>query len=360
MKKPLILAFDTSCDDTSVALTSGYKVLANIISSQVELHKEFGGVFPTVAKQAHKENIDPTTKLALKRAGKTLSEVAGVAVTVGPGLAPSLEVGITYASQLAAELGVPLLAINHLEGHLWSSLVERNSPPTKDAISSSITESAAPIIYPVLGVIVSGGHTDFILVKGEGQYERLGFTIDDAAGECLDKVGRMLGLGYPAGAVIEQFAKKGDPARFDFPLPMTQVKDFNVSFSGMKTFSRNLIAKLDAAGSLDKQAIYDFSAGIQMAVFRHILYKLNKILEEYKVTELWLGGGVAANVSLRKLLRTKARIMGLKFRFPYAKNLCSDNAAMIGVVGGQKFLRGEGVQPGEKLDRQPNLHLGEV
>lgn len=371
----VILAIDTSCDDTAVALVQGEIILVNVVASQVELHKQYGGVFPTVAKQAHRENIDPSVKLALKRTGLTMKDISAIAVTVGPGLAPSLEVGINKAKDLAIEFQKPFISVNHIEGHLLSPLAKRNSI-TKDKKDKSANgnklvkkDSKVPQVkFPILGVVVSGGHTDFVLIKDFGKYQRIGFSIDDAAGECLDKIGRMIHLGYPAGPLIEQFAKKGDETRFKFPLPMTQSKDYNMSFSGLKTFARNLVIKLKqeakrkGKAGLDKQTIYDVCASAQHGVFRHILHKLEKVLEKEAVKEIWLGGGVAANVTLRKILRFKANQYGIKFRAPYTNKLCSDNAAMIGLVAVKKFTRGEViVKPGEleKIDRKPRWRIGE-
>jgi N6-L-threonylcarbamoyladenine synthase len=361
--EPIILAIDTSCDDTSVAIVQGEVVLVNVVASQVDLHKQYGGVFPTVAKQAHRENIDPTVKHALKRAGLKMNDISAVGVTVGPGLAPSLEVGINKAKDLAIEFKKPFISVNHIEGHLLSPLARRNSV-TKDKLVKKIPKTK----FPILGVVVSGGHTNFILIKDFGKYERIGFSIDDAAGECLDKIGRMVYLGYPAGPVIEEFAKKGDETRFKFPLPMTQSKDYNMSFSGLKTFARNLVIKLkqeatiEGKKGLDKQTIYDVCASAQHGVFRHILHKLEKVLEKEEVKEIWLGGGVAANITLRKILRFKANQYGIKFRAPYSNKLCGDNAAMIGLVASKKFARGEViVKPAdlEKIDRNPKWRVGE-
>lgn len=362
-----ILAFDTSCDDTSVSLVRGETILVNVIASQVELHKQFGGVFPTVAKQAHLENIEPSLLLALKRTGLTLEDVDAVAVTVGPGLAPSLEIGLTFAKNLAKKIKKPFIAVNHIEGHLLSPLAKRQTRKILKAKNQKKTQDKK-VKFPVLGLVISGGHSDFVLIKSFGEYERVGFTIDDAAGECLDKIGRMVGLGYPAGAVIEEFAKLGDAKKYEFPLPMTESRDYNLSFSGMKTFARNLISKLEQEAQeqgkigLDKQTIYDLCASAQYGVFRHIMHKLDKILAKENVKEIWLGGGVAANQTLRKLLRFKSNQHGLAFKAPYSKKLCADNAAMIGVVAAKKLERGEviiGPRAIAKVDRQPRWHIGE-
>lgn len=344
---PLILAIDTSCDDTSAAVTAGTLVLSNVIASQAQLHKPYGGVFPTVAKQAHKENIDRVVEVALKRAQVAATDLAAIAVTQGPGLAPALEVGIQKAQLLSQELRKPLIAVNHVEGHVLSPLAQ---PRTQ---SAPITAQ-----YPALALIVSGRHTQFVLVSEPGSYQTLGQSIDDAAGECLDKIGRMLNLGYPAAPVIEELARRGDPQAIKFPLPLTHIQTFDLSFSGLKTFARNLLAKMEAHQPLSQKQIYDFSASVQYAVFRHIIYKLNKVIQIYQVQEIWLGGGVAANTELRRQLRTTIRPFGLQLKVPYSKRLCMDNAAMIGVAAGFKLERGETTI--DKIDRKPRWPLSSL
>lgn len=363
-----ILAIDTSCDDTAAAVVAGVSVLANVIASQTQLHQQYGGVFPTVAKQAHKENIAPVIKAALQRAGVKKEELAAVAVTQGPGLAPALEVGIKAAKDLALANNLPLIAANHVEGHVLSVLAERKSRHKKTV---TITNAVRQINFPVLAMVVSGGHTEFVRIEQIGQYKIIGQTLDDAAGECLDKIGRMLNLGYPAGPIIEKFAKLGNPKAYDFPLPLTQTKDYNLSFSGLKTYARNKLEEITAQKPLTKQETYDFCASVQYAVFRHILYKLNKILENEAVKEVWLGGGVAANLELRKMIRKELRDLTkperaksrrqhpkIRFRAPYDKKLCMDNAAMIGVVAEFKLERGEIVANPSKLDRRPRWKIG--
>lgn len=356
-QNPLILAIDTSCDDTSAAVTQGRAVLSNVVASQVQLHKQYGGVFPTVAKQAHRENIALVVRAALQHAGVNESELAAVAVTQGPGLAPALEVGIEYAKNLSARLGVPLIPVNHIEGHVLSPLAL-----TKHA-GETHAEAAveAPLQFPILSIVVSGGHTEFVKISAIGQYQRVGFTVDDAAGEALDKFGRMIDIGYPAGQVIEEFARKGDPKKYLLPLPMTTSGNFNMSFSGLKTAGRNLTESLQAKGTLTKQDIYDLSASFQYSVFRAITYKLSKVLQSEHYFGIWLGGGVACNMALRAAIRTVARPYKLKLRVPYSKRLCIDNAAMIGVVGGFKFERGEGLEGAEiqAVERRPRWEVGE-
>lgn len=359
-QKP-ILAIDTSCDDTAAAVTCGFEVWSNVIASQTELHKPYGGVFPTVAKQAHKENIAPTVATALKRAGVTWQEISAIAVTKGPGLAPALEVGIAYAKEMAAKYKLPLIPVNHLEGHLLSVLAsgKARKADTQQPKQSNKSQPA----FPALGILISGGHSEFILVEDFGKYTRLGYTIDDAAGEALDKVGRMIDLGYPAGSVIEQFAKKGNPRAHDFPLPMTTSRDYNLSFSGLKTFSRNLVASLEEQGELDsQQAIYDFAASLQYSIFRHINHKLIKILADHpEIKQVWLGGGVAANVTLRKSIRETIKKSDLRAPLltPYSKRLCQDNAAMIGVAAAcaPSKTHIHSILEQEAIERTPNLRL---
>lgn len=371
-REPLILAVDTSCDDTSVAVVRGSVILSNVIASQVELHKPYGGVFPTVAKQAHKENIKPTVELALKRAKTNLEQIDALAVTTGPGLAPALEVGIRYVKKLAEKTNKPIIAVNHIEGHALSAIAQRNSRSKTDESAnnqSSKRESASKIQYPVLSIIVSGGHTEFVLFNEISRYEIIGSTIDDAAGECLDKIGRMLNLGYPAGPTIEKFAKLGNPKKVEFPLPMTTIKTFDMSFSGLKTFARNYLEANFGKASLKKQDVYDFCASAQYGVFRHIIYKLNKVLERYEIKEIWLGGGVAANTQLRKMIRSAikeyAKTVGqnptknIRFRTPYTNKLCMDNAAMIGLVAFYKFNRKEFVKEPNSLDRKPRWRINQ-
>ena len=377
-ERPVILAIDTSCDDTSVAIGQAETILSNIVASQNQIHKQYGGVFPTMAKQAHKKNIDACVDMALKKAGKNWQEIDAIAVTQGPGLAPALEIGIQKAKDLAEKNHKKLIAINHIEAHAISNLAEAKSNKTK--IEKEIK-------FPVLAMVISGGHSDFIFVKNIGDYQKLGQTIDDAAGECLDKVGRMLNLGYPAGPIMDDFAKKGDETRFEFPKPMTSTPDFDLSFSGLKTSARNMIKNLEKENKLDKQAIFDFTASFQKAVFDHINYKLERILfsenpeekiypgrkffknienEQIKVTpinEIWLGGGVASNNALRKSIRKNLnnykKMTGkeIPLKTPYRKKLCSDNAAMIALVAFFKYQKGIFQNPKE-LDRKARLSLG--
>lgn len=370
-----ILAIDTSCDDSSAAVIDGIRVLSNIVASQNQIHKQYGGVFPTVAKQEHQKNLDPAIHLAIKQAKANWSEIAALAVTVGPGLAPALEVGIEKTKELAQKYSKRIIAVNHIEAHALSPLAINNGKKNNDSLSLKI---------PSLAVVISGGHSEFILVNKIGDYQKIGQTIDDAAGECLDKVGRLLNLGYPAGPLLEKFAKKGQPDQFVFPKAMTSQANFDLSFSGLKTAARNLITDLEKQDQLNKQTTYNLALAIQTAVFEQIAYKLERILlspnleqQLYpsrdfmkhlkkgqvipsKINEIWLGGGVAANISLRKIIRKTLnqyqRLSGKKIalKLPYSKKLCGDNAAMIGLVANFKYERNEFID-NAILDREPNL-----
>lgn len=399
MKQNIILAIDTSCDETSIAVTQGRTILANVVASQVELHRPYGGVFPTVAKLAHQENVAPALALALKRARLTPDQLDAVAVTVGPGLAPALEVGITFAQAFAQQHNKPLIAANHLEGHVCSVLAEPNRRLLTPE-QSITTNKQASISFPILAIIISGRNSLFVRVEANStdslktahasktthasvsghssqtlqttlslerqprlkldtpaentpwqpafRYTVLGQSLDDAAGECLDKVGRMLNLGYPAGPVVEEFAKLGNTHRFPFPLPLTQVKTYDLSFSGIKTHSRHAIEKHGGIEQFSKQDIYDFCACLQTAVLRHLTYKLERLLLDSPVQygEVWLSGGVAANVALRRAIRQttceashRLHAHPPKVRVPCTKKLCGDNAAMIGVTCSNRFAK---------------------
>jgi len=347
MQNSLILAIDTSCDDSSAAVVRGQEVLSNIISSQS--HAEYGGVFPTVAKQEHVKNTRPVVDQALKTAGANFSDLAAIAVTQGPGLAPALEVGIAIAKELALEHHLPLISVNHIEGHALSplarpsdKLLEKNLDALKQSgetiFDRYFAKPVEQVEFPTLSIVVSGGHTDFILIEKIGVYHRLGYTLDDAAGEALDKFGRELGLTYPAGAEIEQLAKQGNSHKYPFPIPMTTSGNFNVSFSGLKTAVKTMIEKMHANHELTNQEKIDLCSSFQYAVFHAITYKVQKIQAHYHFSTIFLGGGVAANHSLRYALHQATE---RPIYVPYSMDLCRDNAAMIGLVASFKLERGE-------------------
>lgn len=552
MKKyPTILAIDTSCDETSVAVTQGMRMLSNAVASQIEIHRKYGGVMPLEAKLAHHEKINPTYLEALKRAGVKPSELDAIAVTVGPGLAIALEVGIEFAKSLSKELNKPLIAVNHMAGHLYSCLAvnSKGNPDPKIAINlenlnaqlipndefripnnelnlktniqnikkedkkkqpfsrltnehldfsqasnlkhNSLDELSfwtgahsqpdpesrfsknsgywmpclpagrlrgypqlqhdnanqssgylikSQDIYPILGLLISGKHTEIIGIqlnqksriqnsrpspneiqnlknpinklKNNSQFSnlksqltlnpiKLGQTVDDAAGECLDKFARMLDLGYPGAHVMEQLARAGNSKRFNFPLPMTQSHDLNYSFSGLKTAGRHQLEKMtnDQLSMINEKAnpkskirneiqqtetnqpsnhltleqlmpelptthyqlqatdISDLAASFQAAVIRAILYKLRKAIEMYQPQQLWVGGGVTANLELRKQLRHLAKKYQLTLRLPFTKRLMGDNAGMIGVAAYFQYLNQDFITNIDALHRQPRLSL---
>lgn len=344
-----ILGIDTSCDDTCASVLADNCVLSSIAASQIKLHQPYGGVFPTVAKLAHQQNLPATCETALKRAGVSMADLAGIAVTAGPGLAPALEVGIAFAKSLASQHHLPLLAINHLEGHLLSPLLNnRHQLPNHPQPKNS------------LGIIISGGHTQLMRLEQIGKYQLLGETLDDAIGECLDKIGRLLSLGYPAGPAIELLAKTGDPQTYQFPLPLTSRQDYDLSFSGLKTFAKNLIDNLSqqSPNGLSKTQLQDLAASCQRGVFAHLLYKIKKLLAKENFTPvIYVGGGVAANIYARAQLRALAKQFGKTTIYPYHRRFCGDNAAMIALVAYYQLQAGLCPQKLASIERQPNWQL---
>lgn len=346
----IILGIDTSCDDTSVALLRDDCILANIVSSQDDIHREWGGVVPNLARHAHETNFERVYQTALRRAHVALQDIDALAVTLGPGLAISLEVGLKKAKQLAEELSIPLYAINHMEGHLLSSLART---------STGRGTKLSDLSLPFLGLLVSGGHTEVILANALGSYEVLGQTVDDALGEAFDKVARMLGLGYPGGAALAKLAQQGNPSAYTLPIPMRGSGDMNVSYSGLKTATRNLIYEITDThpDELTKQQIVDIAATFQQAALKTILLKMEKALIAHPVKDVVLGGGVAANLELRKQLRSLAQRYGAKLHVPRQKKLASDNGAMIALAAYWRIQHGFPPSSLNELDRQPQLNI---
>ena len=321
-----ILAIDTSCDETSAAVLEDRKVLSNVIASQVDLHKKWGGVVPDIARRAHTEHIDSVVKEALARARLSEGDIDLFAATYGPGLAIALEVGLKKAQQMAITNERPLAPINHMEGHLLSpfALNSRGNhpkPPPEDSM-------------PSIGLLVSGGHTELILIKGFGSYTLLGETLDDAVGEAFDKVAKMLELGYPGGPIISEFAKKGSPGKFSLPIPMERSGDLNFSYSGLKTAC--LYKLEDTRKQLKGKPIaswtYDFTADFVESVVVSLILKLEMAVEEYSPKGILLGGGVISNVHLRHRIRSAMRTYDVPVYQPYSPLLYTDNAAMIGIA----------------------------
>lgn len=341
MSDPTILSIETSLDDTCAAVTRGLRVVSNVVSTQTSHHAAWGGTVPDIAKRLHKEWLPKVVTLAQKKAGSP--KLDAIAVTRGPGLAPSLEQGIAYAKQLSHDLKLPLIAVNHMEGHLLSSFAQ-----TKNG-----TRGLSNPLYPALGFLISGGHTELVLMRGLGDYTLLGQTLDDAAGEAYDKVARLLLLGYPGGPILADMATHGTP-RYHLPEPMTSRPDLNFSFSGLKTAARQYLEREQPA--LTKDFVQDFAASFQSAVFKHLLKRLRRAIDLYSPQMLLLGGGVVSNVALRDNTRQLAREYGLPVHYPYHKKLITDNAAMIGVVAYYHYLRNDFIQP-ENLDRLPNFNF---
>ncbi len=323
-KKPLILGIETSCDETAASLITeneeGFPiVLSNIVSSQVEIHKEFGGVVPELAARSHIEKIDWIVKKAIDESGKKIEEVDAVASTAGPGLIVCLSVGLSFGKAFASAMNKPFIAVNHLEGHALSPKLNTN------------------LDYPYLLLLISGGHTQYLSVQSLGKYKRLGTTIDDALGEAFDKTAKLLGIEFPGGPKIEIFAEKGDSKKYNLPKPIFNKGGCNLSFAGLKTA---ILKKSKLVKS--EQDKYDLAASFQKTI-EEILYKKTKIAftEFEKINKLnekifVVAGGVAANKKIRSMLINLCKENNYKSIFPPTE-LCGDNAAMIAMVGLEKF-----------------------
>lgn len=338
---PTILSIETSLDDTCAAVTRGLRVLSNVVSSQTSHHAGWGGTVPDIAKRLHKEWLPKVVDLALRNAGHP--KLDAIAVTRGPGLAPSLEQGISSAKELSHQYSIPLIGVNHMEGHLLSSFAQ-----TKNG-----TLGLPSPLYPALGFLISGGHTELVLMNDIGDYTLLGQTLDDAAGEAYDKVGRLLMLGYPGGPILAEMAKSGTP-KYHLPEPMTTRSDLNFSFSGLKTAARQYLER--EKPELTKEFIQDFAASFQSAVFKHLIKRLSRAIDLYSPQMLLLGGGVVSNTSLRETVRKLAKEYNLLVHYPRNKKLITDNAAMIGVAAYYQYLKSD-FTDSTSLDRLPNLNF---
>jgi len=349
-----ILSIDTSCDETAAAVTEGTRVLSNIIWSQASLHAKYGGIYPSLAKRAHEERIDWVINKALGTRHKALVGIDEVAVTVGPGLAIALEVGIKKAKELAKKYRKPFLTVNHVEGHVLSPLARpKNSPSTNYKLPA--TKS-----FPALAFVASGGTTQLILVKEIGKYEIIAETHDDALGEALDKAARMLGLGYPGGAILEKFAKEGNPNSYSLPIPLKgQENRMIFSYSGLKTAFYKLVEQTTKDKGLSKEVIQDLAASYQNVAYEHIIRVISYFIHNssFKIHEFWFSGGVSANIELRKKLRKICKENKIILRTPYSKKLCTDNAAMIGFAAHFKALKKEYVKDIDKVERVARLEI---
>ncbi len=340
-----VLGIETSCDETAVAVleikNGKIKVLSNTISSQVKLHAKYGGVVPNLAAREHVKNIGHVFRLALKEAKikDFKKEIDLMAVTRGPGLGPALLVGISFAKAIAWKYDKPLIGVNHLEGHVYSNFLKKVGvisnfhPPTGRPISKK---------SPILNLIVSGGHTELVLMTGYGKYKIIGESVDDAIGEAFDKVARLLGLGYPGGPAISKLAQKGNPETYPLPSPMIYSKDFNFSYSGLKTAVLYLIRDLGLK-KLDNKTKADIAASFQKSAVEVLLKKTLRAAKEYKVKSIMLSGGVSANSYLRLNLNQVTEELGLNYFQPELE-YTGDNAAMIALAG---YFSSRNKKPGE-------------
>ena len=330
MTDTYILAIESSCDETSVAvLKNGHQLLSNIIASQVESHKRFGGVVPEVASRHHVEVITLCIQDALKEADIKAEDLSAVAVTYGPGLVGALLVGMAAAKAFAWAYGLPLIPVNHMAGHLMAA------------------QSIADLQYPLLALLVSGGHTELVYVSEAGQYKIIGETRDDAVGEAYDKVGRVMGLTYPAGREIDELAHKGQDI-YNFPRAMIKEDNLEFSFSGLKSAFINLHHNAQQKG--EELPVEDLCASFQAAVLDILLTKTKKALEQYPVKNLVVAGGVAANQGLRE--RLKEEIKDVTVLIPTLR-LCGDNAGMIAYAGAVEYAKGNFAKL--DLNAQPSL-----
>lgn len=346
----IILAIDTSCDDTCVAILAiknrKLEILSNVVSSQVKLHAKYGGVYPFLAKREHKKNLPLVFKKALlKSQGKPIDIIA---VTSGPGLEPCLWEGINFAENFAEKLRIPIIPVNHIEGHIIANFVGNFQFPISNFQ-----------IFPAVCLVVSGGHTQLILTRALGDYRILGETRDDAAGECLDKTARVLGLGYPGGPAIAEQSKLFRNPKFEIqlPRPMMHHKNYDFSFSGLKTAVLYDWKARERKIRKSKEYILEMSAEIQQSVIDVLIFKTLRAAREYEAKAIILGGGVSANEELRKQFKEKIKkeIPHIKYFIPDIK-YCTDNAAMIALTGYLNFRKGK-IKARKQIEADANLRL---
>ena len=321
----IVLGIETSCDETGVAVYDSERgLLADCLYSQIAIHARYGGVIPELASRDHIRKTLPLIKQVIAEAGIEQAQIGGVAYTAGPGLVGALLVGAAIGRSLAMGWGVPAIGVHHMEGHLLAPMLEAEPPP-----------------FPFVALLVSGGHTQLVRVDAIGDYDMLGESLDDAAGEAFDKVGKMLGLPYPGGPHVAKLALEGNSGRFDFPRPMTNRPGLDFSFSGLKTFVRNTIAgQADAGGELERQTRADIARAFEEAVVATLAIKCRRALEHTGLQTLIIAGGVSANTHLREVLETTVgKVNGRLF---YAQpRYCTDNGAMIAYAGCRRLLAGQ-------------------
>jgi N6-L-threonylcarbamoyladenine synthase len=342
-----VLGIETSCDETAVAVIEtsergGLRTLSNVISSQVALHAQFGGVVPALAAREHAANIGHVLASALAEAKVDLRDVDLISVTRGPGLGPALLVGLMFARTLAWRHSIPLVGVNHMDGHIHSNWLDRE---TDDAV------------FPALNLVVSGGHTELVLMHGHGAYEILGATRDDAVGEAFDKVARILELGYPGGPTVAKLAAQGNPAAFPLPRPMISSMDLDFSYSGLKTAVLYLVRDLTAAGGpLSESQRADIAASFQEAAIDVLIRKTESAARQTNARMLFLSGGVSANILLRERLTALGAALGIPVRIPLM-TYTTDNAAMIAAAGFFSYQRAA-ADSWETVSMDANLQLG--
>ncbi len=364
----IILAIETSCDETAVAIVkfnrNKAEVLSNIVSSQIKAHSKYGGVVPSLASRMHLKNMVPVLKKALKKAKINKNKIDYIAVTNGPGLIPALMIGVNAAKSLSYALNKPLIGIHHIEGHIYANWL---TPKKLQATSYKLQAGKLwKPEFPIICLTVSGGHTQIILMKKDLNYKIIGETMDDAAGEAFDKIAKLLGFGYPGGPLIEKMAKKGDRNKFKFTRPMINSKNYNFSFSGLKTAVlyevRNCDCKNEALprsyGDYDDQYKSDISVSFQQAVIDVLISKTIKAAKQYKAKNIILGGGVSANKELQRQLNKRIikELPGVAFHFPNS-NLSTDNALMIAVAAYYRIKNNKGIGNWKSIKADANLKL---
>lgn len=334
----LILAIESSCDETAAAVVkNGREVLSNVINTQIAIHTEYGGVVPEIASRKHIENINPVIRKALEDAGVTLDDIDAIGVTYGPGLVGALLVGVAEAKAIAFAKNKPLVGVHHIEGHISANYVENKE-----------------LEPPFVALVVSGGHTHLVKVNDYGEYEIVGRTRDDAAGEAFDKVARAIGLGYPGGPKIDKLAKEGNPDAIEFPRAHVDNAPYDFSFSGIKSAVLNYINSANMQGKEINRA--DVAASFQKAVVDALVSRAVRLAKECGMDKLAIAGGVASNSALRAAIQEACAKNNIGFYSP-SPILCTDNAAMIGAAAYYEYIKG--VRHGYDLNAIPNLKLGE-